>query len=70
MNSLFELEHFPTEDWAWTEDDNFTCETKKKKYEEGGTLNQRTETLEKLVALNELSLSVLYPLPCPFNTMF
>lgn len=70
LNSLFELEHFPTEDPASTEDGNFTCETKKRKYEKGGTFNQRTETLDKLVALNELSLSVLYPLPWPFNTMF
>ena len=32
LNSLFDLEHFPTEDLASTEDDDFTYEPRKRKY--------------------------------------
>ncbi|XP_044170112.1 secreted acidic protein 1B-like [Acropora millepora] len=32
LNSLFDLEHFPTEDLASTEDDDFTYEPMKRKY--------------------------------------
>ena len=32
LNSLFDLEHFPTEDPASTEDDDFTYEPMKRKY--------------------------------------
>ena len=32
LNSLFDLKHFPTEDPASTEDDDFTYEPTKKKY--------------------------------------
>ena len=61
LNSLFDLEHFPTEDPASTEDD-FTYEPMKRKYWKGGTLNRGTDdTLNKLAALNELCASVLYP---------
>ena len=50
LNNLFDLEHFPTEDPASTEDDNFTYEPMR-------------ESIRKveLAALNELCASVLYP---------
>ena len=53
LNRLFDLEHFPTEDPASTEDDDFTYESMKKKYQKGGTFNQGTETLDRVAALNE-----------------
>ena len=59
LNSLFDLEHFPTEDPASTEDDDFAYETMKRKYQKGGT--HTGDTLNKLAALNELCASVLYP---------
>ena len=62
LNSLFDLEHFPTEDPASTEDDNFAYEPMRRKYQKGGTVNRGTgDTLNKLAALNELWASVLYP---------
>ena len=62
LNSLFDLKHFPTEDLASTEDDDFTYEPMKRKYQKGGTLNRGTDdTLNKLAALNELCASVFYP---------
>ena len=68
LNSLFDLEHFPTEDLASTEDDDFTYEPMKRKYQKVRTLNGGTDdTLDNLPALNELYATVLYPRapPCP-----
>ena len=54
LNRLFDLEHFPTEDPASTEDDDFTYEPMKRKYKKDGTLNRGTDdTLNKLAVLNE-----------------
>ena len=70
LNSLFDLEHFPTEDPASTEDDDLTYEPMKRKYSKRGTLNRGTDdALDKLAALNELCVSVLYPPRCPLLSL-